>query len=118
MEFFEQLNFGQTIASAGGISRDRFLDALVQLQQIEAETPIDLSKSAHYSSFDFLKQHKLKQVRPETGPADIYAKPLTALSDIGWSQAKGAQPIGQVRYPKKHCEETKFMGELFKAGLI
>lgn len=97
-------------------TRDQFLQVIGELQKQIDITPIDNSKTAHYQSFQLFRAHKLREVRSEFGPADVYAKPLTQLQDVGW-RAKET-PVGYTRCPKKHCEETKFMGELFKAGVI
>ena len=98
------------------MSREAFLGAIEQLRALEAKTPLDTSVSAHYTSSELLREHRLRQIRPEVGPEGIYAKPLTALTEIGWRGFE--QPVGYVRYPKKACEETKFLGEMAKAGLI
>ena len=41
---------------------------------------------------------------------------VTAFNEIGWRGYE--QPVGYVRFPKKACAETKFLGEMAKAGLI
>lgn len=98
------------------LSRNSFLRAIESLRATEEATPMDTSVSAHYSSFQELHEHRLKAVRPEVGPEGIYSKSLTAFNEIGWRGYE--QPVGYVRMPKKACEETKFLGELAKAGLI
>jgi hypothetical protein len=98
------------------LSRITFLKAIESLRASEEATPMDTSVSAHYTSFQELHEHRLKAVRPEVGPEGIYSKSLTAFNEIGWRGYE--QPVGYVRMPKKACEETKFLGELAKAGLI
>ncbi len=98
------------------VSRDEFLGAVLQLQQDEGHAEMDLSKSAHYHSYSMLRDHKKREVRPEAAPQEIYSKPLTLLGEVGWRATE--RPVGFVRFPRKACEETKFAGELFKAGVI
>ncbi len=115
---YEAKRVSSYLASLGvpSLSRDQFADAVAALQAKEESTPMDMSKTAHYSSYGMLRDHKLKDVRPEVGPPDVLAKPLTGLSEVGWRATEA--PVGFVRCPKKQCEETKFMGALFKAGVI
>lgn len=107
---------GLASTAATLLSRDAFLEAISELRAIEAATPLDMSASAHYQSSEMLREHRLKAVRPEVGPEGIYKQSLTAFNEIGWRGYE--KPVGYVRHPKKQCEETKFLGELAKAGLI
>ncbi len=93
-----------------------FLSAIDHLQKEKEATPLDMSKTAHYQSYGMLRDHKLREVRPEVGPSEIYTKPLTLLTEVGWRATEA--PVGFERHPKKQCEETKFMGELYKAGVM
>jgi hypothetical protein len=98
------------------LPRDEFLAHVQYLQHEKEGKEMDLSTTAHYTSFAMLRDHKLREVRPEHGPSEVFTKPLTMLTEVGWRATE--TPVGFVRYPKKQCEETKFMGELFKAGVI
>ena len=98
------------------VPRLAFLQAVEALRAEEAATPFDVGEAAHYQSSEMLRDHRLRQVRPQTGPEQIYTKSLTAFNEIGWRGYE--QPVGYVRYPKKACAETKFLGEMAKAGLI
>jgi hypothetical protein len=107
---------GLALAAEEPVARLDFLQAVEALRAEEAATPFDVGEAAHYTSSEMLREHRLRQVRPATGPEQIYTKSLTAFNEIGWRGYE--QPVGYVRYPKKACEETKFLGELAKAGLI
>lgn len=103
-------------AAGSPVARADFLAAVDALRAAEAAAPFPVGEAAHYTSSEQLREHRLRQVRPAVGPEQIYTKSLTAFNEIGWRGYE--QPVGYVRFPKKACEETKFLGELAKAGLI
>ncbi len=60
------------------------------------------------------RAHKLRQVRPFHGPEEVQRAPATGLQDIGFLAHTARQ---EKRFVKNHCAETKFKGELLKAGI-
>jgi len=60
------------------------------------------------------RAHKLRQVRPFHGPEETQRAPATGLQDIGFLAREAKS---EKRFVKNHCEETKFKGELLKAGI-
>lgn len=80
------------------------------------DVPLDTTHTAHYNSYDMMKAARLRQRRPSQAPQEMFAKPLTQLQEIGWRSDE--TPVGYERHPKKACEETKFMGVLWKNGYM
>ena len=78
----------------------------------------DRAHAAHHASIDLFREHKERHVRPEAGPSDTYAHPVTLAHEVGWHAASGEEPLGMTRHPKKHCAETKFMAALHSSGYI
>lgn len=72
------------------------------------------AKTAHYDSFDMLRQHRQKGVASETGPVDNFRAPLTLSNDIGFFPLQ-TQTVDK-RYPKTQCAETKFASLLRASG--
>lgn len=173
---------GLALSAEAEVPRLAFMQAVEALREAEAAAPFDVGEAAHYTSSEMLREHRLRQIRPQTGPEQIYTKsrewggpgpaaadgggarraaalpplgrtaawkrarsprcrglpsraairhaqtntlrdapfrpPLavTAFNEIGWRGYE--QPVGYVRFPKKACAETKFLGEMAKAGLI
>ena len=60
------------------------------------------------------RAHKLRQVRPFHGPEETQRAPATMLQEIGFDNHLA---IKEKRHVKNHCAETKFKGELLKAGI-
>lgn len=99
------------------LSKDLFLAGIEELQgkaEVESISPTRAA-AAHYVSFDELKQHRMRHVPAGTGPAENFTMPMTANQEIGW---RAHELPADKRYPKKHCEETKFMAILRSSGLI
>jgi hypothetical protein len=97
---------------AGALALEPFLDAIAALQAAPLE--VDSDAHAHYTSFDQLRAHRLRQVRPFHGPEQTQRAALTGLQDIGFLAHQARK---EKRFVKNHCEETKFKGELLKAGI-
>ncbi len=104
------------LGASDALGRADFLTSVEALQAAAEATPLDTTRSAHYQSFKQLRDHKLRQVRPDLAPNAVFAQPLTLLTEVGWRAHEPS--LGYERHPKVQCEETKFMGELFKAGVI
>lgn len=111
-----------TAASSAAAVPDRsidklsFLEGIAVLMDVESRTPLDKTHSAHYNSFQLFIDHYKKGVRPEVAPNQVYQAPLTLAQEMGWRAHE--QPVGFSRHPKKHCEETRFFGELLKSGYV
>ncbi len=108
--------FGHLGAPSDSLPKDVFLAGIDHLQREREASPMDMSKTAHYQSYRMMRDHKLREVRAESGPAELYSKPLTLLTEVGWRATEA--PVGFERHPKVQCEETKFVGELYKAGVM
>lgn len=74
----------------------------------------DRSYVAHYTSFDVLRSHKHKEVRPEKGPEETLRVPATQLQTVGWS-ARDAKP--DVRHPKVRSKGCCFADSQVGGGL-
>ncbi len=92
-----------------------YLDLMHELQKTSA-CEDDREKAAHYKTFSTLDEHRHRSIRASYGPTDTFHEPLLLSQDIGWNAKE--KPIGFSKFPKKHCEETKFMSKLFASGLI
>lgn len=89
-------------------------DFLLVIEDLQHQ-PLEVNEDnyAHYRSFNQLRAHKLRQVRPFHGPEETLRAPMTMLQDVGF-EAKAFKP--QPRFVKNHCEETKFKGEMIKVS--
>ena len=54
------------------VPRLAFMQAVESLREAEAAAPFDVGEAAHYSSSEMLREHRLRQIRPQTGPEQIY----------------------------------------------
>jgi hypothetical protein len=93
------------------LSLSDFLLVIEGLQTQPLE--VDEDNYAHYRSFNQLRAHKLRQVRPFHGPEETLRAPATMLQQIGFEN-KAFKP--QPRFVKNHCEETKFKSEMIKVS--
>lgn len=102
-------------AAAGGRAELPAADFFAVIAALQREPPaVDEDAYAHYKSFDLLRAHKLRQVRPMHGPEEVQREPATLHQEIGFQARKAAYEV--PRFVKK-CEETKFKAELIKAGV-
>jgi hypothetical protein len=98
------------------ISREVFLDTILKLQKDDTPLQEDRQLAAHYDSHGVLASHKARSVRPTHAPKELYAEPLTLAAEVGWRAEE--TPLGDVRYPKKHCAETKYAAALLSSGVL
>jgi hypothetical protein len=119
--FDEGVRVSSAIASKLGddaafITRAAFLEVIAALQADDAPVQEDRQKAAHYTSHDLLSDHKSRSIRPTAGPQEFFSEPLTLAAEVGWRANE--TPLGDVRYPKKHCAETKYAAALISSGVL
>jgi hypothetical protein len=96
------------------VGRDAFLAAVHALRCSEGGA-LDNSHTAHYTSQDALRVDRRRGRTPSLGPEQMFTGALTNLQDYGWKSKEG--DYSAERHVSKQCAETKFAGELWKAGL-
>jgi hypothetical protein len=96
------------------VEREAYLHALQALRTSE-EGPLDNTHTAHYKSQDLMRVDRRRGRTPSLGPEEMFTGALTNLQDYGWRSKEGDYTA--ERHVSKQCAETKFAGELWKAGL-
>ena len=102
--------------TSGLLSRDSFLKIIAELQVDQAPAEAARARAAHFSSFESLEEHRHRNVRPVETQQSHFACPLTQSAVVGWRA--GEPPLGDARYPKIHCEETKYAAALHASGVF
>jgi hypothetical protein len=93
---------GLALSAEAEVPRLAFMQAVEALREAEAAAPFDVGEAAHYTSSEMLREHRLRQIRPQTGPEQIYTKsrewggpgPAAAGGGGGrqlWRRAPGAR---------------------------
>lgn len=106
-------------AAAGGetsLSRDAFLRCIANLQTDQTPAEAARARSAHFSSFELLEEQRHRNVRPAESQTTLFAEPLTQSAVVGWRA--GEPPLGDARFPKVHCAETKYAAALHASGIF
>lgn len=98
------------------IDKGDFLIAIQMLQGAKERSYETEEKrpGVNFHSYDVMRTTKIKEMRPEYGPGDLFVNPVTVAQSYGWA---AHQLPTDKRHSKKHCEETKFAAELLKFGI-
>ena len=114
----ERVHAAMAAAAAPGvsISRDAFLRCMQDLQKDQTVADAARARAAHHSSFEVLAEQRHRNVRPAEAQTTLFAEPLTQSAVVGWRADE--PPLGDVRYPKVHCAETKYAAALQASGIF
>ncbi len=73
-------------------------------------------RAAHYESSSALKETRRRHTRDKEGPKDLFAVPLATSHEVGWAAAD--TPAPSTRFSRKACDETKYLDEILKSGVV
>ena len=94
---------GLALSAEAEVPRLAFMQAVEALREAEAAAPFDVGEAAHYTSSEMLREHRLRQIRPQTGPEQIYTKsrewgwPGPAAADGGGARRRRRRPLRRCR---------------------
>jgi hypothetical protein len=63
-----------------------------------------------------IRRPRRRHTRDKVGPKDLFAVPLSTSHEVGWAAADTPAPT--TRFSRKACDETKYMDEIIKSGVV